>query len=114
MILVGVLELKYRLQMAIGINIKKMKEGSNIYYYKVITYGINPFDFFISIKPLEKKICYYKDENFQLLLGCMQFDISPEFTHIPEITSSAARRVAIQALKAILKNDFPEHIGFAS
>ncbi len=100
--------------MAIGINIKKIKENQNVYFYQVITYGINPFDFFISIEPREKKICYYKDENFQLLLGCMQFNTSTEFTYIPEITSSAARRVAIQALKAILKNDFPEQIGFAS
>lgn len=89
--------------MAIGINIKKIKENPNIYFYQVITYGINPFDFFISIEPREKKICYYKDENFQLLLGCMQFNTSTEFTYIPEITASAVKRVAIPGIKSNFK-----------
>lgn len=101
--------------MGIGITIRKIKEATGVHYYKVITYGLNPFDLYITIEPYKKQITYFKDENFKTLLGSIQFDENKnDLIPIPEITSYVSKRVAIQALRAILKNEFPDQIGFAS
>ena len=92
------------------IEIIKKNEDKEIYYYSVSTLRYGPHEFFIGIYPKKNEVLFFDKENLYVPIGLITFENRDNLIEISGIHRGVSNMVAIQAYKAILKNEFPESL----
>ena len=101
--------------MGANVIITKYKESDSALFYYVCGIDFEEQKFYIEVIPQKKIIIFYKNNNFNNILGKMDLnDLNKPFDSIAEIHYSIVARVGIQILKAIKQNYFPNDLSFIS
>lgn len=104
--------------MGICIEIKKINTLNNVHFYSVRTSDFGGAQFIISIQNTTGKLNFYLNNQtehpiltYDLQLKCwVQEDPQNTLT----INNKVLPYVILQVQKALMKNLFPEHIGYAA
>lgn len=103
--------------MGIWIRIRKYQLQNNIHYYQVELPGSEMIPFFIGIDPLQRKLYFFKNNNFkEKPISTVNFNNKEEILSIPEefIPQSIFGNVVIKVIGALRKNEFPEILDHAA
>lgn len=93
---------------AAPINFEKFKEELGVYYYYIFTHRLGIYEFFIGIDQVNHRVLFYDDKDLKKLIGIFDFAITDKNQPTEGVNLAVSNRIAFQAYKMIINNQFPD------